>query len=130
MIRIIVTEDNQIVREGIVGLLNTQPDIEVVGEAENGVKALEILQSGTCADIVLADLNMPQMDGFKLIEQLSIKHAEIKVIILTMQQRKSFVKHSFEAGAKGYVLKDVDFEDLYEAIRKVFAGDNFVYAGF
>lgn len=129
MIRIIVAEDNKIVRQGIIGLLDDQPDMKVVGEAENGLQALELLKGESKTDILLTDLNMPGMDGLALTEMVRAKYPEVRVIILTMHLRPDFIDKALVAGAKGYILKDGNFDDLYEGIRKVFAGDSFVTAG-
>jgi len=126
MIRIIVAEDNQIVREGMVGLLNDQEDLETVGQAENGLQVLEMLENGTDTDIILSDLNMPVMDGITLTERVRSLYPNIKVVMLTMHLRADFISRTLEAGAHGYILKNGNFEALFEGIRKVYAGDQFV----
>ena len=126
MIRIIIAEDNQIVREGIAGLLNGQEGMEVIGEAENGLQVLEMLEKGLDTDIILSDLNMPELDGIRLTERVSSQYPHIKVVILTMHLRDDFITRTLEAGAQGYVLKNGNFEALFEGIRKVYAGDQFV----
>lgn len=123
MIRLLVVEDHNLVRQGIIKLLNGQQDMEVVAEAENGRKALDLLENGTQADIVLADFNMPEMDGVALTEHILLKYNWIKVIILTMHVRDEFIDRALKAGAKGYVLKNGDFNELYKGIRKVFQGE-------
>lgn len=130
MIRIIVVEDNDVVREGVVELLNDQPDMQVVGEAEDGLRALELLDQERNPDLVLTDLNMDRMDGIMLAKQLHEIHPHIKVIILTMHLRADFIERAFEAGVKGYVLKSGNIEDVYEGIRRVWAGEEFVTSGF
>lgn len=129
MIKIILAEDNAIVRSGIIELLNEQPDMEVVGEAEDGFQALKILENGLQPDIVLTDLNMPGMDGLTLTEKLRSAHPQIKVIILTMHLRADFIERARYAGAKGYVIKDGNIEEIYGAIRSVCAGEDFVTRG-
>jgi DNA-binding NarL/FixJ family response regulator len=91
------------------------------------VKAIELLENeGIIPDVILADLNMPIMDGIALTDQVTASFANIKVVILSMHWRVEFVERSIRAGAKGYLLKDGDFEHLLEGIRKVFAGENFL----
>jgi DNA-binding NarL/FixJ family response regulator len=129
MIRIIVVEDNSLVREGVIELLNDQDDMEVVGEAEGGVQTLELLDTAIQTDIVVTDLNMDGMDGLMLSEKISSAHPQIKVIILTMHLRTDFVERAFQAGAQGYVLKNGNINELYDGIRKVFSGEKYVTAG-
>lgn len=130
MIRIIVVEDNSLVREGVIELLNDQEDLEVVGEAEDGFQTLELLDTAIETDIVLTDLNMNEMDGLMLAEKIRSAHPEINVMILTMHVRPDFIERAFEAGAKGYVLKNGKIEDLYDGIRKVFSGEKYITTGF
>lgn len=123
MIKVLIVEDSTAVRRGLVGLLNKQNEIDIVGEAENGVKALELLEQGLETDIVLADLNMPLMDGITLTERLQVLFPLIKVVILTMHTRIEFVDKALKAGVKGYLLKDGDFNDIYKGLKKVYNGE-------
>jgi DNA-binding NarL/FixJ family response regulator len=129
MIKIIVVEDNEMVRAGVVELLNDQPDMQVVGDTEDGIKTLALLETSIQADIVLTDLNMEGMDGIQLTEQISARHPIVKVIILTMHLRSEFIKRGFDAGAMGFVLKSGNISDLYSTIRRVFEGEQLVTAG-
>lgn len=129
MIKIIVVEDNEMVRAGVVELLNDQADMQVVGDTESGNQTLDLLNSNLEADLVLTDLNMDGMDGIQLTEQISVKHPKVKVIILTMHLRSDYVNRAFEAGAKGFVLKSGNIKDLYSTIRTVYEGQQFVTAG-
>lgn len=126
MIHILIAEDNKIVREGTVELLNHQEDMTVIGEAANGIEALQLLQAGIIPDIVLADMNMPEMDGISLTENVIVKFPAVKVAILTMHDKETFIIKALDAGAKGYILKDGDFEALFTAIRTIAAGGSFV----
>jgi DNA-binding NarL/FixJ family response regulator len=126
MIRIIVVEDSEVVRTGIIGLLNYEQDMEVVAFAENGLQAIEVLEQGIEADIVLADLNMPKMDGIVLTEHIVSAFPTVAVVIFTMHVRSEFVDKALKAGARGYLLKDGDFEHIMEGIRKVSQGEIFV----
>jgi DNA-binding NarL/FixJ family response regulator len=123
MIKVLIVEDNNAVRRGLVGLLNKQNQIAIVGETENGLKAIELLKQGLEADIVLADLNMPIMDGITLTEKLQVLFPLIKVVILTMHTRVEFVDRALKAGVRGYLLKDGDFNEIYEGIHKVYNGE-------
>ena len=99
-----------------------QNEFEITGLAANGLEALSLLKSGTIADIVLADLNMPEMDGIELTKKIVLQHSDIKVIILTMHENAEYLKRALDAGAKGYLLKDGNMEDVYRAIKRVEAG--------
>ena len=129
MIRVIVVEDNEMVRIGVVELLNDQPDMQVVGDTADAMQTLELLESQIEADIVLTDLNLDGMDGIQLTEQICAKYPDLKVIILTMHLRSEFIERAFKAGAMGFVLKSGNINDLYSIIRQVYAGQQFVTAG-
>lgn len=128
MIKIIVVEDNELVRAGVVELLNDQDDMEIVGDTEDGVQTLELL-ARLEVDIVLTDLNMDGMDGIQLTSRISATYPNVKVIILTMHLRSEYVNRAFEAGAMGFVLKSGNIKDLYSTIRNVYEGQQFVTAG-
>lgn len=129
MIRLIVVEDNDLVRKGIVGLFNEQEDLTVVGNASNGFKALELLENGLESDVVLTDFNMPGMDGATLAEKVRHLFPKLKIIILTMHQRSEFVDRARVAGASGYMLKDGNFDELFAGIRIVYASEKFITVG-
>lgn len=122
MIKVLFAEDSAVVRKGIVGVLQKQPDLEVVGEAENGAIALQFLQNGLQADILLTDLNMPQMDGLQLAKQIGGLKLNLQVIILTMLANKAFRERALAAGVRGYLLKNGNMEELVASIRNVHKG--------
>lgn len=122
MIKIILVEDHPIVRNGIKGLLEVEDDIQVVGLVANGLQALDLLASGIEADVVLTDINMPQMDGMELLAQLKIKYPNIPVILLSMLDSEKLIFDAFELGAAGYVLKNATGEELIFCIRQVASG--------
>ncbi|MCO5936517.1 response regulator transcription factor [Mucilaginibacter sp. RB4R14] len=123
MIKILVVEDNAIVRELLTDMVGMQDDFEVVGTAENGLAALGLIKDDLVVDIVLADLNMKGMDGIELTENVAVLYADIKVIILTMHAKGAFLKRALAVGARGYLLKNGDMDELYRAIRKVNIGE-------
>lgn len=130
IIKLLLVEDNTIVREGIAGLLEIQEDLEVIGGAAGGPEALSLLQGGLRPDIVLTDLNMPVMDGIELTERIcALAISNISVIMLTMHNKQIFVDKSFKAGAKGFLLKNGDFDELFMGIRQVYQNEFFVSAG-
>lgn len=121
MIKLLLADDQGIVREGLRSLLQAKPDLEVVGEAENGQIALEraiALQ----VDVVLMDVRMPVMDGVAATRQLRDRAPEIKVLVLTTFDDDEYVSQAMHYGAKGYLLKDTPSDELAEAIRAVDKG--------
>ena len=122
-IRVLVADDNAIVREGIRALLATEPDIEMVGEAENGraaVAAAERLRP----DVILMDLVMPEMDGIEAIRHITARQPQVPILVLTSFAADDKVFPAIKAGALGYLLKDSDPEDLVQAIRQVHRGES------
>ena len=122
MIRVLFAEDNAVVRKGIAGILQKQPDLEIVGEAENGVQALRLLQNGLQPDVLLTDLNMPEMDGLELIQNVADLDLHLPCIILTMHTDRAFMDKALAAGAMGYLLKNGDMDELFACIRNVHNG--------
>lgn len=120
-IRLLVVDDHQLVRKGIRSLLINHPDIEIVGEAENGIVALRQVQACN-PDIVLLDIRMPGLDGIEVIRQLHHTRPEVKIIILTTYDDEAYISGALEAGVHGYLLKNVSHEVLADAIRSVYAG--------
>ncbi len=120
-LRILLVDDHTIVREGLKLLISAQPDMKVVGEAGNGKEALEafLLLS---PDIVVMDISMPEMDGFKAAQALRQAHPGVKILILTTHDDQGLFVKVCQAGASGYVLKRVASSELLNGIRKVAAG--------
>ena len=121
MIRILLVDDQSIVREGLASLLETQSDLEIVGEAENGKIAIErslVLKP----DIILMDIRMPVMDGVAAIRILTKQAPEIKILVLTTFDDDEYVTQAMTCGAKGYLLKDTPSAELAQAIRAVNLG--------
>lgn len=121
MIRVLLVDDQSIVREGLRSLLQTKPDLEIVGEAENGKVAVErSLQLQP--DVVLMDIRMPVMDGVAATRILTQQAPQIKILVLTTFDDDEYVTHAMSYGAKGYLLKDIPSEELAQAIRAVNKG--------
>ncbi|GAA3281098.1 response regulator transcription factor [Paenarthrobacter aurescens] len=130
-IRVALVDDQQLVRSGFGMLINSQPDLEVVAEAGNGIEAIQAL-SATAADVVLMDVRMPGMDGIeatrRILEQAAAQpsgsqRAEIKIVVLTTFDLDEYALAAIQAGASGFLLKDAPPEELLEAIRTVYRGD-------
>ncbi|BBI34192.1 response regulator [Cohnella abietis] len=121
-IKILLADDHQIVLKGISFFLSTQPDFEIVGEAHNGQEAVE-LTAQLQPDIVLMDLNMPIMDGIEASALIAEQHPNVKVLVLTSFSDRSHIVPALQTGAIGYMLKEVDPDQLVEAIRSAFKGN-------
>ncbi len=121
-IRILLVDDHPVVRAGLSGLLSSQPDFVVVGEASNGQEALAFLRQHA-ADVVLMDLRMPQMDGVSATRQIRAQFPEVRVLVLTTYDSDSDIVRAVEAGATGYLLKDVPREELFRAVRLCAQGE-------
>ncbi|MFQ5795983.1 MAG: response regulator [Candidatus Bipolaricaulia bacterium] len=122
-IRILVADDHPIVREGLIAILSTQPDFEVVGEAATGD---EVVQQVTTLqpDVVLLDLEMPQMDGVETIKHLRQAGSDVRVIVFTAFDTDERIVGAVKAGAQGYLLKGTPREEIFQAVRVVHAGES------
>lgn len=121
-IRILIVDDQRLMRDGLRILLEMEPDMTVVGEAENGREALAAY-AALNPDVVLMDIRMPEMDGVAAIHQLRRQWPDVRVIILTTFDDDEYVFEGLRAGALGYLLKDVSADELADAVRTVAAGD-------
>jgi DNA-binding NarL/FixJ family response regulator len=126
MIKIILAEDHHIVRNGIRSLLELEKDMLIAGEAANGRECVTMLKNGTVADIILADLHMPELSGVELISTLQQSAPACKVIVLSALDQEKYIVQAFRAGASGYLLKSVSAEELTFAVRHVNAGFQYV----
>lgn len=120
-IRVLVTDDHSIVRKGIKALLATESGIEVVGEACDGVEAVE-MAAKLKPDVILMDMMMPRMDGVEAIKQITGKPSAPRILVLTSFAADEKVFPAIKSGALGYLLKDSSPEELVDAIRKVHGG--------
>jgi DNA-binding NarL/FixJ family response regulator len=121
MIRVLLVDDQKLVRQGIRLLLEIEPDIQVVGQAANGLEAIQQVEA-LHPEVVLMDIRMPEMDGVTATRQISARFPEVGVIILTTFEDDEIVFDGLKAGARGYLLKDISSEEMAEAVRKVAAG--------
>ncbi len=120
-IRVLLVDDQRLMREGLRILLELEPDLEVAGEADDGEAVLEAYAAAE-PDVVLMDVRMPGMDGVEATRRLRDRWPQARVIILTTFDDDEYVFEGLRAGARGYLLKDVSGHDLAEAIRQVAAG--------
>ena len=121
-IRVLICDDHAILRKGIRALLSTEPDIEVVGEARDGLEVLSQVEALE-PDVVLMDLVMPKLDGIEATRRLTGQGARARVLVLTSFAADDKVFPAIKAGALGYILKDSGPDDLVQAIRQVYRGE-------
>jgi len=121
-IRILIVDDQPLVREGLISILSTQEDMEVIGQAEDGLRAVE-LTGQFRPDIVLLDLVMPKQDG---LTSIPILKQVSQILVLTGFHETEHVYRSIKAGAQGYILKDAPYEKILHAIREVASGEGFI----
>ena len=120
-IKIFVADDHPVVREGLIAVLEAQPDFVVAGEAADGQEAInKIANSG--ADVVLLDLSMPHKDGIEVIQHLRTSHSPARVIVFTVFDSDDRIIRAVQAGAKGYLLKGASRQEIFHAIRVVHEG--------
>jgi two-component system NarL family response regulator len=122
-IRIFLADDHPPLRAGLAAILNSQPDIKVVGEAGTG---RETLESEVIADIFIVDIRMPEGDGIHVIRKLIERNPDSKTLVLTTYDNEEDVFRALEAGARGYLLKDTTTEELVTAVRQVHGGDRYL----
>jgi DNA-binding NarL/FixJ family response regulator len=126
MIRILLVEDQDLIRSSLKALLETRPDLQIVGEADNGQRAIQQLEGlhnqFLPPDIVLMDIQMPIVDGVTATQQMCQKYPETKILILTTFNDTQYIAEAIRYGAKGYVLKDTPAAELIEAIHSICKG--------
>lgn len=124
MIRVLIADDNHLMREGFRALLRRAPDIEVVGEARDGHEAVEMAVQ-LLPDVITMDIKMPHLDGLRATQQIRAGCAPCRIIMVAMAWDKSLVQQALNSGATGYVAKAEAFEEVIPAIRAVYAGDTY-----
>ena len=124
MIRIMLVDDHQIIRDGIKQLLDDETDIKVISEADNVTSALRKLER-KLPDILITDLSMPHKNGFQLIKEVLAIYPDIKIIILTMHNEEVYVNNAIQLGVSAYLSKDASKHELIGAIEAVYEGDTY-----
>jgi DNA-binding NarL/FixJ family response regulator len=122
-IRVALVDDHKLVRAGIAGLLREIPDVEVVGEGSDGASAIRLADEHADLDVLFLDLAMPDMSGLDALERIKKGHPEQKVIVLSMYSNEEYVLRAMRLGAQGFILKDVDPDELSQALKAVVNGD-------
>ncbi|AOM78875.1 response regulator transcription factor [Pedobacter steynii] len=126
MLKLILTEDHNVVRSGIKRLLEEDQTFTIVAEAINGAQALNHIKNSDSVDLVLTDINMPGMDGIELITEIKTSDPEIKVVVLSGHDDEKYVAQAFQAGASGYLLKNADAEELLFALKHISRGGSYL----
>src|SRR5205085_7882420 len=124
-LRILLADDHTVVREGLKALINAQPDMSVVGEADTGQGAWQLAQS-EAADVIVMDLSLPDLSGARVTARIKQARPQLKVLVLTAYEDKSYMRQLFEAGAAGYLLKRAAAQEVIGAIRTVASGGLYI----
>lgn len=125
MIKIVIAEDHQTVREGIKLLIEAHPDLEVVGEAGDGEEVIKLAKE-LLPELLLMDISMPRMNGLKATKELRLRHPDLRILVLTRHRDDGYLRQLIAAGANGYVLKQSAPDQLISAIRTVAQGEAFL----
>ena len=125
-IGVLIVDDHAVLRAGLRTLLNLQPDMEVVGEAAEGLEAVEKVKRLE-PDVVLMDISLPGMDGLEVAKKLKKRHPDVRVLILTMHEDRRYLYSALKAGASGHVVKRAADTELIDAIRAAYRGDVFLH---
>ena len=123
--RIIIAEDHTLFRQGLKSLLSLEPDLDVVGEAEDGAAAIRCVES-LKPDLVLLDLSMPGVDGMAAIKEIKKRHSKAKILVLTGHKNEEFFQEALKCGASGYLVKEAEHSELLLAIRSVLKGKSYL----
>ncbi|MCD6658837.1 MAG: response regulator transcription factor [Lentimicrobium sp.] len=124
MIKVILVDDHQLVRDGIKALLAGMEGIEVTGEASSGNEMLALLNSNT-PDVALLDISLPDISGIDLCRKIIAQYPEIKVLFLSMYTTEDYIFNAIKAGAKGYLPKNISRNELFNAVKEVSAGNEY-----
>ncbi len=126
--KVIIAEDHAILRDGLRALLSSQPDLQIVAEAENGLEAVQVARLHR-PSLILIDLTMPLTNGTEAIRRIKRRYPEIKIIVLTIHKTEEYIRAALKAGADGYVLKDDSSSELIIAIRNVLRNKKYLSPG-
>jgi two-component system response regulator DesR len=125
MIRVLIAEDQELIRTALVTLIGLEPDIEVVGQAEDGAQAVA-KAAEIELDLVVLDIDMPVMDGLTAAERLAERHPGLSMVMLTSHGRPGYLKRAVQAGVRGFITKNVSGTDLAKVIREVHGGGRYL----
>ncbi len=123
-INVVIADDHEIFRDGLVLMLSKQPSIRLVGQAEDGRELIELVKSEE-PDVVITDIKMPRMDGIEATKYLTQHHPDVRIIALSMFNEENLIVDMLEAGARGYLLKNADKQEIVDAVENVYEGNVF-----
>ncbi|KOO16679.1 LuxR family transcriptional regulator [Vibrio xuii] len=123
-IKVVIVDDHQVVLDGFIARLQTEPDIEVIGSASNGVEAVEVVKE-LLPDVVLMDVSMPLMNGIDATRIIRDSIPDAKVLMLTMHDNREYIMKVMQAGAVGYMLKEICAQRMVQAIKTVYLGSTY-----
>lgn len=123
--KIVIAEDHKILREGLKSLLRTIEDLEVIGEAADGLEAIRCVENYH-PELLLLDISMPKMNGLSVIPEIKNRFPETKILVLTIHESEDYILESFRSGVDGYCLKDANYSELLTAIRNVLDGKTYL----
>ena len=128
VIRLLIVDDHEVVRDGLAVMLGREPDFSVIGEAKNGLEAVKKAQE-LRPDVILMDLRMPEMNGVEAMRSIREQDSQVKFLVLTTYDTDEYIFDAIEAGAKGYLLKDASREELFQAVRALNDGVSLIEPG-
>lgn len=128
MLNVLLAEDHNIVRNGIKMLLEASKEFNIISEATNGNEVLETIKNNDAVDIVLTDINMPEMDGITLLKEIKKINQNIYVVMLSMHDNEKYVMQAFSEGAMGYILKNVNADELIFCLKFIANGGRYLCA--
>ncbi|MBN2193211.1 MAG: response regulator transcription factor [Polyangiaceae bacterium] len=123
--RILLVDDHPLLRKGLSALINQEPDLMVVGEAEDGPQALQVLANARF-DLAIIDISLPGVDGIEVLKSLKERFAELPTLVVSMHDESLFAERALRAGARGFIMKQEAVESILTAIRRVLAGQIYV----
>lgn len=124
-IKVIIVDDHQLFRDGLSALIATQDEFEVLHSLGTGIELIEVIEKGAAPDIVLLDLSMPEMDGFQVLNTVKRRFKKIKFVVISMHEDGLYVSKCVRSGAFGYLLKNTDDQELFDALRTVSMGKKY-----
>jgi len=126
--RIVIAEDHTILREGLRSLLSSDPNFEIIGEAEDGREAIRCVEKFK-PDLILMDLSMPRINGLDAIKEIKKRFSETKILVLTVHKTEEYILATLKSGADGYILKDSTHAELVLAVKNVLSGKHYISPG-
>ena len=129
-LRVLIADDHPLLREGVKLILSQRPDIEVAGEAADGLQLMECLQGGCCPDVLILDITMPRLNGIEVTREIRKKNQDIRILVLTMHREEDMLWQALIAGADGYILKENLARELLPALDIVSRSEVYISPSF